>query len=88
MESSGGNPIAAVNGFNAIEVTYNCGGWCFIDFLLSVINCAWTACGSPNAIKPQDPIRCRSCGGRILYKVRTKSCKYDNYNIRISHILS
>ena len=30
------------------------------------------ACGQPNGIKPADPIRCRSCGYRILYKVRTK----------------
>eukprot|EP01041_Mallomonas_annulata_P001052 gene1052-2060_t len=30
------------------------------------------ACGQQNAIKPQDPIRCRSCGYRILYKTRTK----------------
>jgi DNA-directed RNA polymerase I, II, and III subunit RPABC4 len=30
------------------------------------------ACGQQNVIKAQDPIRCRSCGYRILYKVRTK----------------
>ena len=30
------------------------------------------ACGQPNGIKPNDPIRCRFCGYRILYKVRTK----------------
>ncbi|KAJ1430082.1 DNA directed RNA polymerase [Ochromonadaceae sp. CCMP2298] len=30
------------------------------------------ACGTQNGIKPQDPIRCRSCGYRILYKTRTK----------------
>lgn len=29
-------------------------------------------CGANNAIKPQDIIRCRDCGYRILYKVRTK----------------
>ena len=33
------------------------------------------ACGQHNGIKPQDPIRCRSCGYRILYKVRTKRSK-------------
>ena len=27
-------------------------------------------------IKPTDPIRCRQCGYRILYKIRTKRCKY------------
>jgi len=30
------------------------------------------ACGEKNAVKPVDPIRCRKCGYRILYKVRTK----------------
>ena len=30
------------------------------------------ACGQPNGIKPNDPIRCRFCGYRILYKIRTK----------------
>ncbi len=39
------------------------------------------ACGQPNVIKPQDPIRCRTCGYRILYKVRTKRCKFKTINI-------
>ncbi|CAM9441822.1 unnamed protein product [Heterosigma akashiwo] len=29
-------------------------------------------CGSENVIKPRDPIRCRQCGFRIMYKMRTK----------------
>ena len=29
-------------------------------------------CGHPNEIKPREPIRCRSCGHRIMYKKRTK----------------
>ena len=33
-------------------------------------------CGQQNGIKPQDTIRCRTCGYRILYKIRTKRCKY------------
>ncbi|KAJ1976445.1 DNA-directed RNA polymerase core subunit rpc10 [Dimargaris xerosporica] len=28
-------------------------------------------CGSPNEIKPREPIRCRECGHRVLYKKRT-----------------
>lgn len=35
------------------------------------------ACGQPNGIKPNDPIRCRFCGYRILYKVRTKRSKFQ-----------
>ena len=31
-------------------------------------------CGVVNEIKPKDPIRCRYCGYRILYKMRTKNC--------------
>ncbi len=30
-------------------------------------------CGQTNEIKPKDPIRCRFCGYRILYKMRTKN---------------
>ena len=31
-------------------------------------------CGQKNQIKPKDAIRCRICGYRILYKMRTKNC--------------
>eukprot|EP00428_Durinskia_dybowskii_P021814 CAMPEP_0170201996 /NCGR_PEP_ID=MMETSP0116_2-20130129/466_1 /TAXON_ID=400756 /ORGANISM="Durinskia baltica, Strain CSIRO CS-38" /LENGTH=71 /DNA_ID=CAMNT_0010452235 /DNA_START=112 /DNA_END=327 /DNA_ORIENTATION=+ len=29
-------------------------------------------CGARNIIKGGDPVRCRQCGFRILYKTRTK----------------
>ncbi|KAI9227447.1 MAG: DNA-directed RNA polymerase I [Piptocephalis tieghemiana] len=29
-------------------------------------------CGADNEIKPREPIRCRECGHRIMYKKRTK----------------
>jgi len=29
-------------------------------------------CGAHNLIKSGDPVRCRHCGFRILYKTRTK----------------
>ncbi|XP_026474488.1 DNA-directed RNA polymerases I, II, and III subunit RPABC4 [Ctenocephalides felis] len=29
-------------------------------------------CHNENDIKPKDPIRCRECGYRIMYKKRTK----------------
>ena len=32
-------------------------------------------CGAKNIIKPGDPVRCRQCGFRILYKTRTKRCR-------------
>jgi len=28
-------------------------------------------CGAKNEIKPREPIRCRECGHRIMYKKRT-----------------
>ncbi|KAG4090813.1 hypothetical protein H8356DRAFT_1279443 [Neocallimastix lanati (nom. inval.)] len=30
------------------------------------------SCGVDNEIRPKEPIRCRECGNRILYKKRTK----------------
>lgn len=33
-----------------------------------------TACQAENEMKPKDPIRCRECGYRIMYKKRTKRC--------------
>ena len=32
-------------------------------------------CGAVHVIKGNDAIRCRSCGFRILYKVRTRRCE-------------
>ena len=34
---------------------------------------SWTECGLMTDIKHKDPIRCRYCGYRILYKKRTKN---------------
>jgi DNA-directed RNA polymerase I, II, and III subunit RPABC4 len=36
-------------------------------------------CGSRNVIKGGDPVRCRQCGFRILYKTRTKRCKLKKW---------
>lgn len=32
-------------------------------------------CGARNMVKGGDPVRCRQCGFRILYKTRTKRCE-------------
>jgi len=62
------------------EVIYRCGGnylfesFLYLSFLFLRI-CQITACGKENGIKPQDPIRCRKCGYRILYKNRTNRRK-------------
>ena len=34
-----------------------------------------TDCGAQNVIKNKDPIRCRQCNHRIMYKMRTKRGK-------------
>ncbi|KAK2466349.1 hypothetical protein APHAL10511_001991 [Amanita phalloides] len=33
-------------------------------------------CGAKNEIKPREPIRCRDCGHRIMYKKRTTRSTY------------
>lgn len=33
------------------------------------------SCGSTNALKARDQVRCRACGYRIFYKVRTERCE-------------
>jgi len=38
-------------------------------------------CGAKNLIKGGDPVRCRQCGFRILYKTRTKRCKFIDIDI-------
>jgi DNA-directed RNA polymerase subunit RPC12/RpoP len=36
-------------------------------------------CGALNLIKSGDPVRCRHCGFRILYKTRTKRCELKSH---------
>ncbi|PFH52880.1 hypothetical protein AMATHDRAFT_138994 [Amanita thiersii Skay4041] len=35
-------------------------------------------CGAKNEIKSREPIRCRECGHRIMYKKRTTRSGYPN----------
>jgi DNA-directed RNA polymerase subunit RPC12/RpoP len=39
-----------------------------------------TDCGAKNEIKPREPIRCRECGHRIMYKKRTKRSKFSPFS--------
>lgn len=43
----------------------------FSDRFLSFLVLLFEDCGSVNRIKTGDPVRCKSCGCRILYKQRT-----------------
>jgi DNA-directed RNA polymerase I, II, and III subunit RPABC4 len=36
----------------------------------------WTDCGAKNEIRSREPIRCKECGHRIMYKKRTTRSKY------------
>ena len=38
-------------------------------------------CGARNLIKGGDPVRCRQCGFRILYKTRTKRCELSYFSL-------
>jgi DNA-directed RNA polymerase I, II, and III subunit RPABC4 len=42
-------------------------------------------CGARNVIKAGDPVRCRQCGFRILYKMRTKRCECIIKRVLLHH---
>ena len=44
-------------------------------------------CGAKNLIKGGDPVRCRQCGFRILYKTRTKRCKFIYHWVHIIRVV-
>lgn len=46
--------------------------WCVRDAVLGGIDCA-----SSNEIKAREPIRCRECGCRVLYKKRVKRSEFS-----------
>ena len=94
---SGGEIMDTILGPSAAiaEVSYQCGGYHLYykhhsNYLDHSYCCylLFAACGQLNGIKPQDPIRCRTCGYRILYKTRTKRSKNWNYSIYIGFFCS
>ena len=40
-------------------------------------------CGAKNEIRSREPIRCRECGHRIMYKNRTKRSKFGKKMIAV-----
>ena len=42
-------------------------------------------CSATQILKGGDPVRCRQCGFRILYKIRTKRCKCNCFHSRCSY---
>lgn len=56
-------------------MVYICGGICLQKYKQQQnINVHILDCHNENEIRPRDPIRCRECGYRIMYKKRTKRC--------------
>ena len=71
------------------DMEYLCAGeilFICLDHGLTVYN---KDCGAKNEIKSREPIRCRECGHRIMYKKRTKRstfllrdrCKYCSAHV-------
>lgn len=43
-------------------------------------------CGAENTIRVREPIRCRECGHRIMYKKRTKQSAYPPLILVVIHL--
>ncbi|KAH7903779.1 DNA-directed RNA polymerase I [Hygrophoropsis aurantiaca] len=52
--------------------TYGGGGGGFMPQPRQEMEYICADCGAKNEIKSREPIRCRECGHRIMYKKRTK----------------
>lgn len=61
------------------EMEYICAGLCCPSSLCSCFSCN-PDCGAKNEIKAREPIRCRECGHRIMYKKRTRRCELPGPN--------
>ena len=83
----GGNPGVSYGGPGRQEMSYLCAGervrnlfagdnhaMVLIHHLLPPF--LPTDCGASNEIRPREPIRCRQCGHRIMYKKRTTRSTY------------
>ena len=79
----GGNPGVSYGGPGRQEMSYLCAGERIRNLLVgddvmvliflppSPVFSAPPDCGASNEIRPREPIRCRQCGHRIMYKKRT-----------------
>lgn len=60
-----------------LEMEYLCAGACQPrSYHVQQPILSNTDCGAKNEIRPREPIRCRECGHRIMYKKRTKRSKF------------
>lgn len=70
------------------EMEYICAGQYESSLPCSKIS-LYSDCAAKNEIKPREPIRCRECGHRIMYKKRTKRSVFSSlvYYVSSSFIL-
>ena len=59
------------------ERSFNANLWLFP----SLISTQLKDCGAKNEIKSREPIRCRECGHRIMYKKRTKRSTFRRLSL-------
>jgi len=82
----GGQPgpgAAYVSSSRDIAMEYLCAGAIVShseSFESLIVFLQWSTldCGAKNEIKSREPIRCRECGHRIMYKKRTKRSAFAN----------
>ena len=59
-----------------LEMEYLCAGTLTLSHTHHTQYSIKTDCGAKNEIRPREPIRCRECGHRIMYKKRTKRSEF------------
>ena len=78
MNQQQNQPGSASNNVNFLppprqEMEYLCAGMPLYNLVTNTNqSLCMEDCGAKNDIKPREPIRCRECGHRIMYKKRTK----------------
>ena len=69
------------------DMEYLCAGErSFIAILWGLI-CTIKDCGAQNEIKSREPIRCRECGHRIMYKKRTKRSTFRRLSLQYTALI-
>ena len=78
MDGQYGNAIGASQAQPRGEMDYLCAGKSLrlrLANSFSPSNFFVIDCGAKNEIRPREPIRCKECGHRIMYKKRTSRSK-------------
>jgi len=73
------------------DMEYLCAGERLLVAILSIhgLTLYTKDCGAKNEIKSREPIRCRECGHRIMYKKRTRRSTFYRRSLQRSsaHVL-